>query len=45
LVDKILQAKNNGKDTATLEADIDARVYKLYNLTDNEIKIIEAQIK
>jgi hypothetical protein len=41
LVDKILQAKKNGKDTTILEAEIDELVYKLYNLTADEIKIIE----
>jgi hypothetical protein len=42
LVDKILQAKKNGKDTTILEAEIDELVYKLYNLTADEIKIIES---
>ncbi len=43
LVDKILALK--GKDpkanTQELEKEIDALVYQLYNLTDEEIKIIE----
>ncbi len=43
LVDKILQSK--GKDpkanTQKLEKEIDALVYQLYHLTDEEIKIIE----
>jgi adenine-specific DNA-methyltransferase len=42
LVDEILQAKNNGKDTTALETKIDDLVYKLYNLTADEIKIIES---
>ncbi|MFP6165771.1 Eco57I restriction-modification methylase domain-containing protein, partial [Helicobacter pylori] len=42
LVDKILQAKENPKaNTQGLEKEIDALVYRLYNLTDEEIKIIE----
>ncbi len=43
LVDKILQAKEKDpKDnTQGLEKEIDALVYQLYNLTDEEIKIIE----
>jgi hypothetical protein len=32
LVDKILQAKNNGKDTTALETKIDTMVYQLYDL-------------
>ena len=40
-VDQILTAKKSGKDTAALEAQIDQRVYQLYNLTVDEIKIIE----
>jgi hypothetical protein len=38
---KILQAKKNGKNTAALEAQIDTMVYQLYDLTADEIKIIE----
>ncbi len=41
LVDKILTAKQQGQDTHTLESQINQMVYKLYDLTDNEIKIIE----
>ncbi len=41
LVDKILTAKQQGQDTSTLETQIDQMVYKLYDLTDDEIKIIE----
>ncbi len=43
LVDKILQAKAKDPKTNTqgLEKEIDALVYQLYNLTDEEIKIIE----
>ncbi|WP_305872988.1 class I SAM-dependent DNA methyltransferase [Helicobacter pylori] len=43
LVDKILQAKEKDPkaNTQELEQKIDALVYQLYNLTDEEIKIIE----
>ncbi len=43
LVDKILQAKEEDPkaNTQGLEQKIDALVYQLYNLTDEEIKIIE----
>ncbi len=43
LVDKILQAKAKDPkaNTQGLEQEIDALVYQLYNLTDEEIKIIE----
>ncbi|WP_120922940.1 class I SAM-dependent DNA methyltransferase [Helicobacter pylori] len=43
LVDKILQAKEKDPkaNTQKLEKEIDALVYQLYNLTDEEIKIIE----
>ncbi len=44
LVDKILQAKEKDPkaNTQRLEKEIDALVYQLYHLTDEEIKIIEA---
>ncbi len=43
LVDKILEAKEKDPkaNTQQLEKEIDALVYQLYNLTDEEIKIIE----
>ncbi len=43
LVDKILQIKEKDPkaNTQGLEQEIDALVYQLYNLTDEEIKIIE----
>ncbi|MGL2640562.1 Eco57I restriction-modification methylase domain-containing protein, partial [Helicobacter pylori] len=43
LVDKILKskAKDPKANTQGLEKEIDALVYQLYNLTDEEIKIIE----
>ncbi len=41
LVDKILKAKDPKANTQGLEKEIDALVYQLYHLTDEEIKIIE----
>ena len=41
LVDKVLAAKQNNTDTSQLEAEVDAMVYALYGLTDDEIKLIE----
>lgn len=43
LVDKILalKKKNPSSDVTTLEVQIDKFVYKLYELTDDEIKIVE----
>jgi hypothetical protein len=41
IVDKILTAKRNSKVTNTLEDEFDLMVYKLYNLTFEEVKIIE----
>lgn len=44
LVDQILTLKKQNKDAATknLESQIDQMVYKLYGLTDEEIKIVES---
>lgn len=44
LVDKIVSVKEKkvGNDTTELEKQIDNLVYQLYNLTEDEIKIIEA---
>ena len=43
LVDQILAAKraDAGADTSALEAEIDRHVYALYDLTPEEIKIVE----
>ncbi|EGK8057871.1 class I SAM-dependent DNA methyltransferase [Campylobacter lari] len=45
LVDEILKAKEQDKnaDTKTQEDKINSIVYKLYNLTEEEIKIIEGE--
>lgn len=41
LVDKILKAKKTGADTSELENQIDQKVYELYGLTEEEIKVVE----
>ena len=41
LVDKIISQKQQGKDSSDNEKKIDDLVYKLYNLTEEEIAIIE----
>ncbi len=43
LVDRILKAKRSdgAADTAGWEREIDERVYRLYGLTAEEIKIVE----
>ena len=45
LVNQILDAKhtNPNADTSNLENEIDKRVYELYNLTEDEIAIVEAR--
>jgi len=45
LVDKILSAKekDNKADTSNLEKQLDEMVYKLYELTEEEIKIVEGR--
>ncbi|MEW6653758.1 MAG: TaqI-like C-terminal specificity domain-containing protein [Bacteroidota bacterium] len=45
LVDKILESKQKGLDTAALENEIDIMVYKLYNLTYEEVEIIDPNIE
>ena len=41
LTTKILEAKQKGEDTSTLELEVDQLVYQLYDLTEEEVKIIE----
>jgi len=43
LVDQIIAAKQQNQDTKALEAQIDQMVYKLYELTDEEIKIVDGE--
>ncbi len=47
LVDRILAAKKSdpNADTSALEAEIDALVYKLYDLTPAEIDVVEGRSK
>ncbi len=42
-VNQILSAKERGDDTCDLEREIDAMVYKLYELTAEEIAIVEGR--
>ena len=43
LVDKILNYKSEGKATKALEQEIDNLVYKLYELTYEEVKVIDPE--
>jgi adenine-specific DNA-methyltransferase len=43
LVDKIISFKQQGEDTTDLENQIDQLVYQLYELTEEEIKIVEGK--
>ncbi len=43
LVDQILELKKAGKDTQALEDEIDTLVYRLYDLTAEEIAIVEGK--
>jgi hypothetical protein len=47
LVDKILSAKraDAAADVSAWEREIDERVYRLYGLTPEEIKIVEEGVK
>ena len=39
----MIDSTNQATDTKELESKIDSLVYKLYNLTESEIKIIEGK--
>ena len=43
LVDKVIKNKKEGHDTKNEEWEIDKIVYELYDLTKNEIDIIEGK--
>ncbi|SFE06448.1 Eco57I restriction-modification methylase domain-containing protein [Thermophagus xiamenensis] len=43
-VEQIHSAKEQGKDTTTLEQQIDYLVYKLYDLSYEEVKVIDPEI-
>mgnify|MGYP002377597713 FL=1 len=45
LVDKVLEGKENGLDTTALEQQIDLMVYRLYELTYEEVKVIDPEFK
>ena len=45
LVDKIIKKKEKGEDTTAEENQIDIMVYKLYNLSYDEVKIIDPNIE
>ena len=45
IVDKIMEKKKLGENTQELEDKIDIMVYKLYDLTIDEIKIIDSDFK
>jgi type II restriction/modification system DNA methylase subunit YeeA len=47
IVDEILsiKSKNHQTDTTDLEAQIDQLVYQLYDLTEEEIAIVESSSK
>lgn len=42
IVDEIITQKKQDKDTQILESQIDTKVYELYRLTEDEIKIVES---
>jgi adenine-specific DNA-methyltransferase len=43
LVDEILARKKRGEETAELENEIDTLVYRLYDLTTEEIAVVEGR--
>ena len=43
MVEKVIEGKNKEIDTREFEVEIDKIVYGLYNLNENEIKIIEGE--
>lgn len=43
LVDQIISKKSKGEDTTALENEIDVMVYKLYELTYDEVKIVDPE--
>ncbi len=45
IVKEIAKRKQKGKNTDELESQIDKLVYKLYDLTDSEVKIVEKSMK
>ena len=43
LVDRIIEGKKSGIDMRELEEEVDRLVYRLYELSEEEIKIIEGK--
>ncbi|GAB4348314.1 MAG: hypothetical protein OHK0038_27800 [Flammeovirgaceae bacterium] len=43
LVEQILAKKEKGEDTTALEREIDLLVYRLYELSYEEVKVIDPQ--
>ena len=43
LVDRIIEGKKSGIDMRELEEEVDRLVYELYELSEEEIKIIEGK--
>ena len=43
LVNQVLERKQNGRDTSTLESEIDLLVYHLYGLTYDEVLIVDPE--
>ena len=43
MIDKVIEGKKNNIDTKELEEEIDRIVYGLYNLSEEEIRIIEGK--
>ena len=41
MVEKVIEGKKKGIDTREFEVEIDKIVYKLYNISDEEIKFID----
>ncbi|OFY95547.1 MAG: hypothetical protein A3K10_00935 [Bacteroidetes bacterium RIFCSPLOWO2_12_FULL_31_6] len=41
IVDKVLEMKKSNKDSSSLEKQINEMIYKLYDLTEEEIKIVQ----
>jgi adenine-specific DNA-methyltransferase len=44
IVDRIILAKKDNQDSTILEDEINQLVYRLYNLTDEEIDLVERQL-
>ena len=42
-MDKVIKVKSGGGDSLEFEKKIDLLVYKLYSLSDNEIKMVEGE--